>query len=402
MAGLTTAGLEIKRLADIKVDLQAKIESELGTTIETGDSSVLGHLLGVMAAELAEPWELLGALYDSFSPDAANGRQLDNLAAVTGVTRRPATKAVGSVFCLGDEGTVIPAGKLVKASSSGLTFLITSTVTIPPGGSVSAPVESEEAGEAVVADIDQIVTPVPGWTGLGTSSSSEEGAPAESDGAFRIRRQQSLQIVGAAADNAIRSRILEVEGVLACAVKSNRALETVDGIPAKGFRVVVWPSPLSTAIETAIAEVIWTVQPAGIESSGAELFTVEDSQGFSQIVKFDYADPIELFIEATISTNAKYPSDGDAQVIAAIQAVFDGLAAEDVVTAQDQALLGVVGEGLSVGDDVTLLKLICAVGTVPGVVAASFKVDSIDPPVATTDFIIADDEIAQLGEATVA
>lgn len=402
MAGLTSEGLAIKRLAEIKADIEARLKAELGADVATGPTSVLGHLIGIFAASLADAWEGLDGVVAATSPDAATGAALDGLAAIVGVQRQGATKARGTVTLTGTAGTVVPAGKVVKASSTGVTYATTATATIGGGGTIDVTVEAEEEGAGTVEDVDTIVTPVPGWTAVGGAVALEDGTDAETDSALRIRRQQSLQVIGAAADNAIRARLLEIDEVTACVVISNRSLVTVDGQAAKSFRAVVWPTGLAAATEAEIAQTIWEIQPAGIASEGAEVYEVTDSQGYTQTVRFDYAAPVELYVKATLTTNTRYPSDGEAQVQAAIRAVFQGVDETAITTAQELALFNVVGAGLGVGDDVTLLKLACAVATVPGVVSASFKVDLVDPPVLATDYAIARDEIAALAaDATV-
>lgn len=402
MAGLTSEGLSIKRLAEIKADIEARLKAELGPDVATGPTSVLGHLIGILAASLAESWEGLEGVAAAISPDAATGKALDDLAAIVGVQRQGATKARGQVTLTGTAGVTVPAGKTVKSSSSGLAYVTASTVVIGVGGTVDVEVEAEEEGAGTVEDVDTIVTPVPGWTAVGSTVALEDGTDAETDSALRIRRQASLQIIGAGADNAIRARVLEIDEVTACVVISNRTMAEVDGQAAKSFRVIVWPTGLAAETTELIAQTIWEVQPAGIASEGAEVYEVTDSQGYTQTVRFDYAAPVELYVKVTLTTNTRYPSDGEAQVQAAIRAVFQGVDETTITTAQELALFNVAGAGLGVGDDVTLLKLACAVATVPGVVSAAFLVDLVDPPVLATDYAIARDEIAALAaDATV-
>ena len=397
MAGLTSEGLTLKSLLEIRDDMAAQLKVELGPDLQTGDDSVLGHLLGVEAAALVEVWELLQGVVDAFSPDAAQGAALDQLCAIVGVTRQPATRARGTVVLLGTPGVLIPAGKLVKSSVSGVVYALSESVIIGGGGTVTASIAAEEPGAGRVEGLDLIITPVPGWTGLGVSVALEDGEDGESDTALRLRREQSLQITGAAADAAIRARILQLPGIEAALVISNRTSSALgDGQPPKSYRLIVWPAALGADTEEEIARVLWEVQPAGIESWGTEVYSITDALGIAQEVAFDYAVPVLLYVRATLTTNSRYPQDGLAQVRAAIRAVFEGLDEDAAATAQQQQLQRVVGAGLSVGDDVTTLRLACAVATVPGVVSATFEIDTDNPPVATGDYAIGVDGIARL------
>lgn len=377
MAGLDATGLTIKRLEDIRADMETGAKAEFGTTVKTGANAVLGHILGIFAVALHLVWELAQALYDAFSPQNAEGRALDNVCALTGVTREPATYTTGTVTLTGTTGTVIDAGKLVKNSTTGDLYVILSTVTIGAGGTVDVAVEAEEAGalSAGVGEVDTMETPVAGWDEVTNATALTTGQDAETDELLRARREQSLQIAGSGADGAIRARLLELDDVTACLVISNRTLATDGyGIPAKAFRAIVWPS--TGLDEERIAQTIWEHQPAGIESSGATEYSVTDSQGYSQVVKFQKATAVTVYVKATLTTGARYPADGNDQVEAAIQAVFDGL---------------------SIGDDVRELALCGAVAGLAGLEGVSFLIDDVSPPVASGDFGVGIDEVALLG-----
>ncbi len=63
---LTSAGLTIKRLADIQTDLSEAMKAAFGASTNTDADAVMGQLIGVFAGELAPVYELAQQLYDSF------------------------------------------------------------------------------------------------------------------------------------------------------------------------------------------------------------------------------------------------------------------------------------------------------------------------------------------------
>ena len=96
MAGLTADGFTALTQPEIRESLNARAKSVYGPDVRVDDQSVLGQLLGIESISLADLWQLAQLLYDSFNPDNAQGLMLDNIAAITGVRRDPATKATGS------------------------------------------------------------------------------------------------------------------------------------------------------------------------------------------------------------------------------------------------------------------------------------------------------------------
>lgn len=401
--GLDSNGLTIKRHAEIVEDIEAKQRAAFGEDINTSSSSVLGQLNNIFAAALSEVWELGQGLYDGFNPDAASGVMLDNAAALVGVTRKPASYTTGVVTIDGVQGTEVAAGKLVQNPTTGDTFVLVETVTIPPSGSIDVQVRAEEAGALVAkaGEVSEVVTPVGGWQGVTNAADFVTGSDVEGDTELRLRRESSLPIIGAATDVALAARLVDqVDSVQAAVVVSNRSLVVDgDGRPPKSFEAVIWPD--SGVDEGAVTNVVFENMPAGIETAGVELFTVEDEFGQLHSVRWSYATRLELFVEVDITTTAGFPSDGADQVAAAILAVGEGVEESDTLSPQQLALRQVVGDGLGVGEDVLILRLVCAAATVPGVKGVVVRVEDINPPANTADIAVAATEIAVLDSARI-
>lgn len=78
---------------------------------------------------------------------------------------------------------------------------------------------------APVGTLTEILTPVSGWSSINNTKAGATGRLTETDSELRIRRQNSLRLLGAATVEAIRARILqEVTGVTSCFVFENRDL----------------------------------------------------------------------------------------------------------------------------------------------------------------------------------
>jgi uncharacterized phage protein gp47/JayE len=121
---------------DIVDSLEDSERAAFGNGVNTLATSVLGQVNGVFAGSLAENWEVLNEVYQSFNPNAATGAALDRLAALTGVVRLPATKSAltaaggNPVVCTGTAGTILLTGRVVSITLSGDRFVSTADATL--------------------------------------------------------------------------------------------------------------------------------------------------------------------------------------------------------------------------------------------------------------------------------
>src|SRR3990172_390383 len=352
-----STGLSIQTFDEILAELQEAIQGPegIGPTVFVGREGPLGQLLAIVADREVDLQELAQGLYDAFNVDVAQGIALDNLVALVGLERLPATEATGAITATGTPGTVLAVGRIVRKSVTLEQFVTTVAATIvavtawaagtpyvvgdrrtasgnvyivvdpgtsggaaPSGtgsgivdggviwdfvgvgtGAVDATAASEEAGEfdALARTIDEIVTPVAGWQTAVNLADFTEGTAIETDAELRERREASLQLIGGGADGAIRAAVLALEFVRAAICISNRELTTDgNGIPGKAFRVVVWPSTLSTDENETIAKTIFERMPAGIKPDGTQTFSVVDQQNFPHTVRFSFASAVPIYV----------------------------------------------------------------------------------------------------------
>ena len=77
--GITADGFVIKRMADIKSEMEASLRSAFGNQINLLPTELLGQIVGIMSEREAIVWELAEQIYNSQYPDTASGIQLDNV-----------------------------------------------------------------------------------------------------------------------------------------------------------------------------------------------------------------------------------------------------------------------------------------------------------------------------------
>jgi uncharacterized phage protein gp47/JayE len=374
---LTAQGFERPTFDEIRSAIVERMRDIYGP-INTGPESAIGQQIALMAEREDLLWQAQEAVYLSQYPDSAGGRSLDGAVQLTGVSRQGATRTVVTAQLSGDAGTIIPAGSQAS-TTDGDVFETVNTVTIGSGG-VEVQMIALEPGPvlALSGTLTEIETPVPGWESITNDVDGETGRAVESDAELRIRRIQSLAVTGAGTVESIRARLLQqVSDVTAVSIIENRTDDVDgDGRPPHSFEAVV-----QGGIDQDIADLIWQVKPAGIETTGNISMTVADSQGVSQPIAF--TRPVQRFIwvQVVLTPNGIGDFPADAEQVAT-----------DAIVEK--------GETLSVGDDVLYQSFFGPLyRNVPGLESATIQVGvsedaETEPSYAAENISIAANEIA--------
>lgn len=270
MSGLTITGFAIKPLDTILAEINAEQKATLGAAWNTEPDSVIGVINAISAAKLAELWEVLGGLYAAAYPESASGVPLDNVAAITGAVRLPATKSRVTVRCLGVNGTVLAIGRKLSTDPAGDIFVSVEAGTIgtPTSGQVDIVFEAQEYGPIIAntGTLTVIETPVSGWASASNLADAVVGRNVETDEAFRQRRIDLLEGSGDATLRAIRADVLDVPNVTECTVYDNTTDTTnADGMPPHSVEAIVRGGD-----DTAIRAALFDVVAGGILSFGDE------------------------------------------------------------------------------------------------------------------------------------
>ena len=133
--GVTPEGFKQKRLPQIKEEYEDLFIGEFGE-INLDPQSVTGQLIGIFSKVLTDDWENLSDVYLSQYLNSATGISLDNVLAMMGIVRLPASKSSVIGAATGIQGTLIPAGSLARLSGSDDIFVSTSSTIISNGTSI--------------------------------------------------------------------------------------------------------------------------------------------------------------------------------------------------------------------------------------------------------------------------
>ncbi len=106
---LTEIGLQTKSLAQIKSEMEDSFREKFGVSIKLGPDTIFGKFIAIQAERESLQWEHSQEHYDARNPNSAFGLALDDLAALTGVSRNPAIRSRGIIYGAGSTGAVILA-----------------------------------------------------------------------------------------------------------------------------------------------------------------------------------------------------------------------------------------------------------------------------------------------------
>jgi len=373
MSGLSAAGFERKRLADIITEIETALKATFGQNIDLAPQSGFGQFVGILSEALSDQWESQENTYNSQYPSTAQGNQLSNVVMYNGIERQDATKSTVTGTITGVDGTVIDAGSKASVVSTGLVFVTLSEVIIPGSGTINVQMEAEETGpiEASAGTLTVIETPIFGWTGITNTAEAIIGRDEETDVELRIRRELSTQALGQNLVDALFGQLLNIDGVEDAIVVSNGTDAPVGGIPAHQFL-----TSILGGTDADIADAIWINTPQGILSFGATTVEITDSQGFPQDVKFTRPDDVDIYFKIDITVNTdEFPGTGEADIKAAVAAY--GTA------------------NFKISDDVIRTEFYTPINTIPGILTIDLFIGLSSSPAGTANLVIDLDEVSR-------
>lgn len=160
------------------------------------------------------------------------------------------------------------------------------------------------ANSLPVGSLNRIDSSIFGWNEINNLVAGDTGRNVESDEELRVRHANLRSVAGSATVNAIRSRLAqEVDSISSASVYENRTnqINSFSMPPHSVECVVVGGS------NQEIANKIFEVKPAGIETYGNISTEVLDENGDLQIVKFSRATSSYAWVR--VSIDALYPEE---------------------------------------------------------------------------------------------
>ncbi len=371
--GLTDAGFVAPSATDIRSQYEAGFRTQFRKSLPLGDKTILGFLIGMVTASLAELWQIGAGSYSIMDADAVTGIALRMLSLLTGtIPLQPVASTVLETL-VGDDGSVIPVGYLISTASTGQPFVtqqactitdlvtwvatthysigdrvsnggnsyqcITDGISAGSGGPTTtdpditdntvhwmylgpglAAVDVEMACSitgaivAVAGDLTDIATPIGGLNAALNLADAKAGRGVQSDQSLRLLRQAELAGGGTGPADSVRAALLELTNVISATVFFNDTDATVGTLTPHSTECLVRDGD-----DQDIWNALWANVPLGIRTIGTTVGTVVDSEGTVQTLRFSRPDEIPIYVDISVIVDASvFSSDGAVQIKTAI------------------------------------------------------------------------------------
>lgn len=378
--GVTEDGFVRKTYNDILEEMQARAREKFGEDINLSSSSFLGMHLQNEAWTLATVWEMAEDVYYSAYVDFSEGSSLDNVGKYITVTRRPAQRSRGTITIEGTEGTRINEGFRIATKGLDKVFETTRSARISDSKKVEIPIRSVSKGsEMNVAphSIVKVVNPISGVSKVYNKDVTVGGLNIEPDAEFRERYYRSPSRGGSSTRESVEATLLDMDDVTDAFVEENETMETLDGIPPKSLAPYVFGGK-----DKEVAETILSTKAGGIRSYGETTVETVDSKGRYHTIGFTRPNIKDTHVTLNIDPNDGYVGD---EVVT--RAVINYIGGED----KD----GIAYEGLKLGQDVVISKILAHVMSLQGIRDLDVKVSVDGVDFADNNIKVAKKEIAR-------
>lgn len=308
MTQLTGAGFTRTRLDERVANLQNAMRGIFGQDIDLDPDTIDGQTLGIFAESISNIDQLAEDTYHSFNPNSATSRALSRLVMLNGIKRIEGTFSVVDVLCVGQFGTVIPAGSLVRSASTRAQFRTLAAATIPAEGQIvvgcQAVVKGAQIGPANT--VTKIDTPIYGWQTVNNAIAATVGRAEETDEQLRLRRSRSTSTPAQSIVDALYGAIANIPEVVQCEVWENpTGAVDANGLPPHSINAVV-----EGGLNADIAAQIFARKSMGAQLVGAVTSTVNDSRGNPHVILFDRPVDVPIYVVINVLAMPGWPTDG--------------------------------------------------------------------------------------------
>lgn len=307
---------------------QDQYKAIFGADIYIDPDSQDGQLLALYAISSYDMMAMGAMLFNSFSPQFAQGMQLSKNVKINGISRLEATFSTVDLKIVGAAGTVINSGQVEDAT--GNKWNLPTIVTIPLAGEISVTAISDVGGAITAGSgtITIISTPTLGWQTVTNLLAATSGRDAETDSELRTRQRTSTAQPSQTVFEGVLGGVLNIDGVTKAALYENDTdLTDTNGLPPHSISTVVKGGDTQT-----IGEIVSLRKTIGCGTYGTTAVNVVDTMGVLNIINFyrptETAIKVNITVQALIGWSSSYIADIQNAIIAHIEALDIG---EDVI-----------------------------------------------------------------------
>ena len=305
---LNQNGLSVKTAVEIRAELNTALRNIYGNEINLDQNSPDGQMVGIYTQAAVDLRELITNAYNSFNPDRAIGRLLDERVVINNIIRKGGTYTITPIDItvdatvtlqgLDEDFNDINGFGFTVQDNAGNQFILIDTTELT-AGTTTLQFRSKEIGlvNVTVGTVQNAVTIVLGVTNINNSSAPTTiGQEEETDAQLRLRRQQSVALSTNGYANGLLGNVLNKDGVIDARLYENvtNAIDS-DGIPAHGMWLIV-----EGGANSDIGDVIYTRKSVGSNMKGNIEVNIETQSGALFVAKFDRPNAQDLYIRFDI------------------------------------------------------------------------------------------------------
>lgn len=250
-------------------------------------------------------------LIKQMNPNTAEGEWQDKLYSLIGLKRRQATYTVVSRTVAGEPNTEVLIGELMfENASTKDQFRNNDIIQIGADGTGLGSFTAEESG-AIDLPIDatlKIITPLENVAGVYYTPSNLIliGEDYENDADFRERWKLTSSQASANTTDGLYKALLDlVETKSDLKIFENRTGEEVNEIPAHSQRIVLNSAYDDETIASVIMQHLVDGNMFGLQ--GEISVELQDSEGSTEIIKFDRAEILSVFLRVKVTITENTP-----------------------------------------------------------------------------------------------
>lgn len=296
-------GITTQTTAEIVAEVTEGMQGIYGTDINVAPNSPDGQMINIIAQAKSDTLDFITQAYNSFDPDLAIGRQLDQRCAINGVIRKPGTYTLTNVEVTTDRALTLtglsevdaPSDAFTVSDAAGHLFYLQDTEVIASGGTYTLSFRAADIGAVLTTPntITTITTITLGVVSVNNpDAATSTGENEETDAALRVRRQNSVALPSIGYFAGLVGALQNLDGVSQASVFENYTSATDgDGIPAHSIWCIVMGGDAGD-----IANVIYLKRNAGCGMKGSVSIPLIQLDGTEFTVLFDRPTTEDLYI----------------------------------------------------------------------------------------------------------
>lgn len=306
-------GMHIPLYQEIVDKLVEDMKQIFGDDIYLEADSQDYQQISIFARMIYDSYNLALLAYNNRTPKDAVGIGLDNIVALAGIQRKPATASTVVLTITGVDGTKISNGEV--SDDNGNYWELPDEVIIPSNGIIDVTATSKEKGNvfALPNTITNINTPVYGWLSVTNKQASSAGIDVEND--FELRGRFSLSVLGPSSSifESLQESLAAIPGVTRVRGYENDTSATSTGTVPPNVPAGIPSHTISFVVEGGndvdVATELYMKKTPGCGTFGTTAVKLQSVTGNVLAVNFYRPQYTNVKVKVTIKQLDGYTSD---------------------------------------------------------------------------------------------